>query len=120
MKNAITALFVTAFALGMASSAGAATCQEIGKSVVDNYVATARYSVNTDAQTEAYNALVATQVTMCDTAVGMRKRGVDAKTAATVISTVIANNAKTVTDANGVVTSGISTMSASLGYAFGE
>lgn len=120
MKNVITALLVTTFALGLSSSVRATTCKDIGKSVVDNYVAVAGYSVQTETQVTAYNSLVETQVDICRTSVQMRKRGASPESAAKVILSTANGAARTARTNDGVVANSMSQMSASLGYAFGE
>lgn len=121
MKNVITALLVTTFALGLSSGVRATTCLEIGKAVVDSFVSTAKLKIEGGDAAAAYNNLINTQKATCETSVGLRNKGADAITVAKVISMAGGDFIAKMDRTNlGVASFGMTQMSASLGYAFGE
>lgn len=103
-------------------AAEAAPCRDIGAAVVDQYVAIARYKVETPEQIDAYNGLVSSQVSACERGVRMREAGHAPKDAG-VVMTVSA--AKAVDRGNSDKMSGLNAVSMtqtafSYGYSFGD
>ena len=103
-------------------SAEAVSCRDIGTAVVDQYVAVARYKVETPEQISAYNGLVASQVSACAEGKKMRLSGASSKDAG-VAMTMAAAQAVDRGNSNG--TPGLNAVAMtqtafSYGYAFGE
>lgn len=120
MKTLIAVLIGASMALSF--SAEATPCRDIAAAVVDQYVAVARYKVETAEQIDAYKGLVASQVASCESGKRARMRGQSAQNAATAI-TLAAAKAVDKGTASSVVgfTSVTMTQTAfSYGFAFGE
>lgn len=120
MRTLIAVLIGSSMALSF--SAEAMPCRDIAAAVVDQYVAVARYKVETQEQIDAYKGLVQSQVDGCLRGKKMRLRGAKPQDAATAMVLAAANN----TDAGGAKTTGglnataMTLTSFSYGYAFGE
>lgn len=120
MKTLLAVLLGSSMALSF--SAEAVSCRDIGASVVDQYVAVARYKVETPAQIDAYNGLVDSQVSACTEGKKMRLKGASPKDAGVAMTLAAA---QAVDRGNSNKTSGLNAVSMtqtsfSYGYAFGE
>lgn len=120
MKTLVAVLLGSSMALSFAAEA--APCRDIGAAVVDQYVAIARYKVETAEQIDAYNGLVSSQVSACERGVRMRRAGHAPKDAG-VVMTVSA--AQAVYRGNSDKMSGLNAVSMtqtsfSYGYSFGD
>lgn len=120
MKTLLAVLLGSSMALSF--SAEATPCRDIAAAVVDQYVAVARYKVETPEQIDAYNGLVDTQVGACENGKKMRLRGAKPQDAALAMVLAAAKN----TDAGGAKTIGglnataMTQTTFSYGFAFGE
>lgn len=120
MKTLLAVLLGSSMALSF--SAEAVSCRDIGAAVVDQYVAVARYKVETPEQISAYNGLVESQVSACSEGKKMRLQGAGPKDAG-VAMTLAAAQAVDRGNSNGMpgLTAVAMTQTAfSYGYAFGE
>lgn len=120
MKTLIAVLIGSSMALSF--SAEATTCRDIAAAVVDQYVAVARYKVETPEQIYAYKGLVTSQVGACDNGKRMRLRGASSKDAGVAMTLAAA---QAVDRGNSDKTPGLNAVamtqtSFSYGYAFGE
>lgn len=120
MKVLIAVLIGSSMAFSF--SAEATPCRDIAAAVVDQYVAVARYKVETPEQIDAYKGLVQSQVDGCQNGKKMRLRGAKPQDVALAMVLAAAKN----TDGGGAKTEGGLTATAmtqtsfSYGYAFGE
>lgn len=120
MKTLIAVLIGSSMALSF--SADAVSCRDIGTAVVDQFVAVARFKVETPEQIQGYNGLIAAQVQTCLDGKKMRLRGASAKDAGVAMTLAAA---QAVDRGNSDKTSGLNAIamtqaSFSYGYAFGE
>lgn len=122
MKNVITALLVTTFALGLSSTVRATPCKDIAQRLV--VANTFAAGVNLDELNSSQKASLenaANNLTdVCLMGVSMRKEGIEPKTAANVVLNAtkrVAAETETLIDVSTMV-AGSSALS--LGYAFGE
>ena len=120
MKTLLAVLLGSSMALSF--SAEAVSCRDIGAAVVDQYVAVARYKVETPEQISAYNGLVESQVSACAEGKSMRLKGASPKNAGVAMTL---SAAQAVDRGNSNKTSGLNAIamtqtSFAYGYAFGE
>lgn len=120
MKTLIAVLIGSSMVLSF--SADAVSCRDIGTAVVDQFVAVARFKVETPEQIQGYNGLVAAQVQTCLDGKKMRLRGASSKDAGVAMTLAAA---KAVDRGSSDKTSGLNAIamtqiSFSYGYAFGE
>ena len=120
MKTLIAVLICSSMALSF--SAEATPCRDIGAAVVNQFVAVARYKVETPEQIDAYKDLVDSQIGACENGKRMRLRGAKSHDAALAMVLAAAKN----TDDGGAKTEGgltalaLTQTSFSYGYAFGD
>ncbi|MGL5904196.1 MAG: hypothetical protein ACRCZO_16055 [Cetobacterium sp.] len=120
MKTLVAVLLGSSMVLSF--SAEAVPCRDIASAVVDQYVAIARYKVETPEQIEAYSSLVDSQISACAEGKKMRLRGGSAKNAGVAMTLAAAQavdrgNSKSSPGLNAVA---MTQVSFSYGYAFGE
>lgn len=120
MKTLLAVLLGSSMALSF--SAEAVSCRDIGAAIVDQFVAVARFKVETLEQIQGYNGLVASQISACDEGKNMRLKGANPKDAG-VAMTLAAARAVDRDDSN--KTSGLNAIamtqtSFAYGYTFGE
>lgn len=120
MKTLIAVLIGSSMTLSF--SADAVSCRDIGAAVVDQFVAVARFKVETPEQIQGYNGLVAAQVQTCLDGKKMRLRGASSKDAGVAMALAAA---QAVDRGNSDKASGLNAIamtqtSFSYGYAFGE
>lgn len=121
MKHVFYALLGATFALSFASGAHAASCEAIGKSVVDQYVAVAGYSTSTKEQAEAYGALVLVYKGTCEIGVEVRNKGATPAQAAAVNTKVMASNRiEAGANSNDIMTRSMTALAYTMGYAYGD
>lgn len=120
MKTLLAVLLGSSMALSF--SAEATTCRDIAAAVVDQFVAVARFKVETPEQIQGYNGLVASQVQTCIDGKKLRLSGASSKDAGAAMTMAAA---KAVDHGNSNKTSGLNAIamtqtSFAYGYAFGE
>lgn len=120
MKTLLAVLLGSLMVLSFAAEA--VPCRDIGAAVVDQYVAVARYKVETPEQIDAYNGLVDSQVSACTEGKKMRLKGGSPKDAGVAMTLAAA---QAVDRGNSNRTPGLNAVamtqtSFSYGYAFGE
>lgn len=120
MKTLIAVLIGSSMAFSF--SAESTPCRDIAAAVVDQYVAVARYKVETPEQIDAYKGLVDSQVGACENGKRMRLRGAKSHDAALAMVLAAAKNTETggARTNGGLNATAMTQMSFSYGYAFGE
>lgn len=120
MKTLVAVLLGSTMVLSF--SAEATPCRDIAAAVVDQYVAVARYKVETPEQIEAYNGLVDSQAGACENGKRMRLRGASAKNAGVAMTLAAARavDSGSSTSSPGLNAVAMTQVSFSYGYAFGE
>lgn len=119
MKTLIAVIIGSSMALSF--SAEATPCRDIAAAVVDQYVAVARYQVETPEQVEAYNGLVGSQVNACQNGKKMRMGGASSKDAGIAMALTVAQavDQGTSNKISGLNAIAMTQTSFSYGYAFG-